>query len=68
MSVGRGTLVSFGPYVAVSAARFSRTSTEVKCTDFRCSDVSLASGDREISNSAWHAWLTLGVRGTYLPL
>jgi hypothetical protein len=60
--------VAFGPYVSGHLARFSENETEVECDELFCpvgSDFT-AKGDIDSDLRAFHYWLNLGLRGTYL--
>jgi hypothetical protein len=52
-----GTTFGLGPFVALSIAKYSNGSAEVNGEK--------TSGD--VQNASVHEWLTLGVRGTFVP-
>lgn len=60
--------VAFGPYVVASYGVYSSASGSVKCVDIGCSSANVAERESDIADGkrASHAWLMVGVRGTYM--
>jgi len=58
--------VAIGPFVSFSMAKYSSYEIKVDCDDFRCSDANLSEVDGTVPEQAWHSWLIVGVRGSYV--
>jgi hypothetical protein len=54
----RTRVVGAGPYAEVAAGRFTRQTTEVS---------NVEAGEGDISDPAWHAWISLGLRMVLFP-